>query len=74
MAIVTAELIASDKKTITKDEIERMIEIHAGIHGTTVPRRAHTIMTWFRWIGEEVGVFFADSDLLKLRITSGSSQ
>src|SRR5437867_800871 len=34
---LVAELITSDEKCLSKDDVESIIEQHAGIHGTTVP-------------------------------------
>jgi hypothetical protein len=69
VAHVVAELITSERKVLSKDEVESIIEERAGIHGTTVPRRAHTMMTWFKWMGEETGVFSVEADLIRLMHT-----
>src|SRR2546425_2847801 len=37
VAQVVAELVTSETKVISKEEVESLIEEHAGIHGTTVP-------------------------------------
>ena len=68
MSLLMGELVASGDKSISKEEIESLIEDHAMIHGTTVPRRARTLMTWFRWIGDETGVFSVDSDVVRMRV------
>jgi hypothetical protein len=70
VAHVVAELITSERKVLSKDEVESIIEERAGIHGTTVPRRAHTLMAWFEWMGEETGVFSVDGDTIKLAYSS----
>lgn len=66
VAQVVAELVTSERKTLSKEEVESVVEEHAGIHGTTVPRRAHTLMMWLKWVGEETGIFSVDADVIKL--------
>src|SRR5438093_9333112 len=73
MAQVVAELVTSDGNAVSKKDIANVIEEHTRIRGTTVPRRARTLMNWFRWIGEETGVFSVDDDVVRLRITKADA-
>jgi hypothetical protein len=71
-ARVLAELIVSEKKTVSREDVEFIIEEYAGIAGTTVGRRAQTMMTWFQWIGEVTGVFSVDAYTIRLVALSTS--
>jgi hypothetical protein len=68
VSLLIGELATSAGKALSKEEIERLIEDNANIHGTTVGRRARSLMTWFRWIGEETGLFSVDNDFVRMRV------
>ena len=74
VALIIAELVASDKKVISKDEIERLIEEPADVHRETLSRRTECLMKWFAWIGSEVGVFSADSDTVRISTVGMDTQ
>ena len=40
---------------VAREEISRLIE-RRGFSGTTPPRRAMTVLSWFRWLGRATGV------------------
>jgi hypothetical protein len=67
MALILSYLISSPERSLSRNEIESILKKHVGIHGTTVPRRAQTLLVWFRWLGEETGVFSANPDAIQLR-------
>src|SRR3989442_6233527 len=46
VAVILGELVASEKKVLSKDEIESLIKEHTNIRGTTVPRRAECLLKW----------------------------
>lgn len=67
--LVVADIISSPRKSTTKDDIERLIEEHAGIHGSTALRRAQTLVAWLRWIGEQTSSFSVNQDEISLRLS-----
>ncbi len=71
---LVAELLVSDNRTISKEEVERVIQESSKVGGSTVPRRAQTLIAWFRWLGEETGVFHIDADSVKIVATERTVQ
>lgn len=69
VSLILGELFVSEDKKITREQIEGTIEENTGIHRTTVGRRAQTLMSWFRWIGEETHAIHADSNVVRLATT-----
>ncbi len=63
---IIADLLVSENKTLQRKDLERLIEESSRVGGSTVPRRAQTIIAWFRWLGEETGAFRIDADLLRM--------
>ncbi|MDG7002138.1 MAG: AAA-associated domain-containing protein [Nitrososphaerota archaeon] len=72
IAIVLGELIANDRRVISKDEIESLIKENTPIRGTTVPRRAECLFKWLGWIGDETGVLSIEGEVIRLRIAEKS--
>jgi hypothetical protein len=68
VTLIISELIIRPRHTISRDEIECLIEEHAGIHGTTVRRRAQTLLTWLRWIGDQTSSLSVEIDQVNLNV------
>jgi hypothetical protein len=66
---VIAELISNDAYAVSEEEIAVIVTNLSGITGSTVRRRAHTIMAWLKWVGQESGVFQVTPDSVKLLVT-----
>jgi hypothetical protein len=64
---VIAELMVKDKNTVSKQDLERLIAESSPVKGSTVPRRAQTIISWFRWLSEETDVIQATADSVTLK-------
>ena len=64
---VIAELMVKDKNTVSKRDLELLIAESSPVKGSTVPRRAQTIVSWFRWLSEETDVIQATADAITLK-------
>ena len=73
VAIVLGELIANDRRVLSKDEIESVIKENTAIRGTTVPRRAECLFKWLAWIGDETDVLSVEGEVIRLRIAEKSA-
>ena len=49
------------KGTLLKPDIEKIIEKNSSLSGTTIGRRADSLVAWFRWIAEHTSTF-AEAD------------
>lgn len=49
-------LLTIDHKIISKRDIIELLSAKSHLTGSTLPRRAQTIISWFRWIGNNVGL------------------
>jgi len=58
---ILMELLIKPSKQINKDEIIKIIESHSHLTGSTLQRRAQTILAWFKWIQNSVGILKADA-------------
>ena len=63
---ILIELVANPKHSLSHRDIEGLVATDAKLSRTTVKRRVHTLLNWFRWIGQETRVFKVDSDTLNL--------
>jgi len=55
--------ISSDRnKTVTRREIEDLIVRDSSISGSTVLRRSRTIISWFKWIRNNLGIVNVDTN------------
>jgi hypothetical protein len=53
--------IASDRgKMISKQGIMELLKMKSHLTGSTLERRARTIRSWFRWIGNNLGLVEID--------------
>ncbi|MBN2230288.1 MAG: AAA-associated domain-containing protein [Candidatus Thorarchaeota archaeon] len=55
---IMAEILATLNKgqEVTMSDIEQIISKHSSLGGSTIPRRASTILSWYRWIEMEIGL------------------
>ncbi|MGA9841119.1 MAG: AAA-associated domain-containing protein [Nitrososphaeraceae archaeon] len=54
--------ITSDRdKKISKQDIILLLKKRSGLTGSTLERRARTIITWFRWMRKYLGMVEVDS-------------
>ena len=67
---VIAELMIKENNTVSKRELELLIVESSPVKGSTVPRRAQTIISWFRWLSEETDVIQATADAVTLRCSN----
>jgi len=68
IATILGELIAGNKRVMTRDEIESLIKENTSIRGTTVSRRAACLFKRIGWIGDETGIFSIEGEVVTLRI------
>ncbi len=53
-------LLTIDHKIISKNDIIEMLTAKSHLTGSTLSRRAQTIISWFRWIRNNVGLVEVD--------------
>jgi hypothetical protein len=66
--VILGELIASPIHSLSYIDVEGIVAAHAHLSRTTIRRRAHTLLNWFRWIGQETRAFKVDGDKLSLNL------
>jgi hypothetical protein len=71
MSEIWATLTVDSKAMMSKHEIAALVKRRSGLGGTTPPRRAQTIIAWFRWIQNNLGIVEVDSSG-NIGATSGS--
>ena len=49
---------------IGRTDIERRIEIDGALSGSTIPRRAHSLFAWLKWIAEHTGAIGINKDVI----------
>jgi hypothetical protein len=55
--------ISSDPdRVFTRDEVTALLRRSSKISGSTLPRRAQTIVAWFKWIRNNLGLVEVDKD------------
>jgi hypothetical protein len=54
-------LLIEREKKITKQEIVSVIKKNSQLTGSTLTRRAQTILSWFKWIRNNIGIVEVDS-------------
>lgn len=60
MSEIWARLSVDSKVVISKEEIAALVKRKSRLGGTTPPRRAQTIVAWFRWIQSHLGIVEVD--------------
>ena len=53
-------------KTVSKQEVERLVAHVSDLSGDTVKRRAQTIMAWLKWLQQNFGVIALEGDIARL--------
>jgi hypothetical protein len=49
-------------KVVTKQDIIQMLKQKSHLTGSTLGRRAQTIISWFKWIRNNLGIVEVDGD------------
>lgn len=63
---ILAELLLKPTKRLSRTEIEAIIAAQGQVSGTTVRRRAQTLLAWFRWVQRATGVVRVEDTYLTL--------
>ncbi|HEX2171050.1 MAG TPA: hypothetical protein VHL09_01220 [Dehalococcoidia bacterium] len=63
---VLAELLLKPVHRLSRAEIEAIITAQSHLSGTTVGRRAQTLLAWFRWVQHTTGVVRVEDTYLTL--------
>jgi len=63
---ILMELLIKPSKQVSKEEIIRIIQGNSNLTGSTLRRRAQTILAWFRWIQNSVGILQVEPGGIKL--------
>ena len=59
--------ILKEKGQLRQDDLENLIQKESNLSGTTIPRRASSLMSWFKWIAEATGSFTHEENLFKVK-------
>jgi hypothetical protein len=65
---ILGALVINPRHSLSNRDIEELVATHAALSKTTIRRRVHTLLNWFRWIGQETKAFKVDADTLRLNI------
>lgn len=57
--------ILKEKDQLTQEDLEYFIEKEFDLSGTTIPRRASSLVSWFKWIAEATGSFIYEDNTFK---------
>jgi len=61
-SILQSKLVAS----VSKSDIESLVSREGEVHGTTIQRRAQTILAWLKWLHQNSHVLAVENDIVKL--------
>lgn len=61
--------ILKSGRELTKQDIENIIASRGTLSGTTIPRRASSLLAWYKWIAENTGTISIDKDSIKVKST-----
>lgn len=67
---IIIELLVSPGHSLTRKRIVSIASHESGITGTTIARRARSILSWLTWIGEETGTMRISKERVSLVISS----
>ncbi|HEV2139167.1 MAG TPA: AAA-associated domain-containing protein [Nitrososphaerales archaeon] len=74
ITLVLAEMFSDSHHSISRGEIEKLIEQNSKIHKSTIPRRAQCIMIWLRWIGDQTNTISGETEHIELSFATPTSQ
>ncbi|NOJ27310.1 MAG: hypothetical protein DA330_04780 [Nitrososphaera sp.] len=60
------QISIDSKKVVDKNEIIDLLRERSSITGSTLGRRAQTIVSWFRWIRNNLGIVEVDKDKIRI--------
>jgi hypothetical protein len=63
---ILGELVICPNHSLSHRDIEGLVATRGGLSDTTIKRRVHTLLNWFRWVGQETGAFRVDSNTVNL--------
>lgn len=52
-------------QTIDKQYLERLITDHSNLSGSTIGRRADSLMSWYKWIAENTGTMIIENGVVR---------
>lgn len=53
------------KSALRREDIERLIEQNSNLSGSTIRRRADSLMSWYRWISKKTGTLVIENGELR---------
>jgi hypothetical protein len=56
------EISSDPRKVITKQDIIQLLKRRSDITGDTLSRRTRTIISWFKWIRNNLGIVEVDTE------------
>lgn len=56
-----------ERGKLTQEDLEHFIEEESGLSGTTIPRRASSLVSWFKWIAEATGSFIYEDNTFRIK-------
>ncbi len=59
--------ILKGKGNLTQMDIEQFIRNKSRLTGSTIPRRAASLVSWFKWMSEVTGSFVFEESIFKLK-------
>ena len=59
--VKNALTILKERGTLTQADIEKVIAAGSTLSGSTIPRRALSLMAWLRWMSKATGAFTVDN-------------
>ena len=59
--------VLRERGKLRRADIEKIIAANSKLTGSTIPRRAQSLMAWLRWMAEATGSFVAENGVFRLR-------
>jgi len=70
VARIILELLISPHNRLTRRQVMDIAAAHAGISGTTVPRRVQSLFSWLSWLAEETGLLNVSKANISMMVSS----
>ncbi len=67
IAHTVASLQSRVVTSVTRQDLEDLVKRASNVRGTTVKRRAQTILAWMRWMGDNHGILSVERDTIRLQ-------